>query len=179
MHFWAPQYPAGLHLTAYGTRLEGDLAELNALNHYIGVSPIEQSDIPELRLFPFLVGGLIALVFVGSFLARRRLLRAGVILAVWMFLIGFLLDLQWWLYRAGHNLDPEAPVRVDEFTPRVLGETNVVNFASEAIPSAGLWLIFGAALLITFGPPIIRFLHVSWQNTGETTARKPAAPAGR
>jgi hypothetical protein len=178
MHFWAPQYPKGLHLTAYGTRLEGDLAELNALNHYIGVSPIEESDIPELALFPFLVAGLIGLVFVGSFVARRRLLRLAVIAAIWMFLIGFLVDLQWWLYRAGHNLDPEAPVRVDQFTPRVLGETNVVNFSSEAIPSAGLWLVFAAALLVTFGPPILRFLHSSWQNTGETKARDTAPAAG-
>src|SRR5688572_29234671 len=44
MHFFAPQYPKGLHLTAYGTSLEGDLVELNALNHYIGVTPIDDSN---------------------------------------------------------------------------------------------------------------------------------------
>ena len=168
MHFFAPQYPSGLHLTAYGTRLEGDLAELNALNHYIGVTPIEAANIPELALFPYLLAVLVGIVAVGSFLAGHRLVRLALIAAVWLFVIGFLADLQWWLYRAGHELNTEAPIRVDEFTPRVLGKTNVVNFSSEAIPVAGLWVMVAAATLLTVGPPVMRFLYASWQNTGET-----------
>ncbi|HEY7501444.1 MAG TPA: hypothetical protein VH740_23180, partial [Vicinamibacterales bacterium] len=37
----APQYPKGLRLYAYGTGMTGDLRELNILNHYIGMPPIE------------------------------------------------------------------------------------------------------------------------------------------
>ena len=37
----APQYPTGLHLHAYGTDMAGDLREINILNHYIGMPPIE------------------------------------------------------------------------------------------------------------------------------------------
>jgi len=170
MHFYAPQYPKGLHLTAYGTRLQGDLAELNALNHYIGVTPIDSSNIPELALFPFLIAGLVAVVAAGGFLARRRLLKIAALGAVWLFLIGFLADIQWWLYRAGHELNADAPVRVDHFTPRVLGKTNVVNFSSEAIPVAGLYVMLAAALLLTIGPPLARFLYTSWQNTDSPAA---------
>ncbi len=41
MTLHAPQYPAGLQLKAYGTRMEGDLSEINELNHYIGIKAIE------------------------------------------------------------------------------------------------------------------------------------------
>ena len=37
----APQYPRGLRLYAYGTGLAGDVHEINILNHYIGMPPIE------------------------------------------------------------------------------------------------------------------------------------------
>src|SRR5262245_7607772 len=37
----APQYPRGLHLYAYGSSLAGDVHEINILNHYIGMPPIE------------------------------------------------------------------------------------------------------------------------------------------
>ena len=36
------QYPDGLRMIVYPTRIVGDLAEINALNHYIGMTPITQ-----------------------------------------------------------------------------------------------------------------------------------------
>ena len=39
----APQYPNGLSVTAYVNHLEGDVKEINGLNHYIGMRPLEQA----------------------------------------------------------------------------------------------------------------------------------------
>ncbi len=78
-----------------------------------------------------------------------------------------LVDLQWWLYRYGHNLDPAAPVRVDPFTPRVIGSTRVVNFDSEATVAVGFWLMVLAAVVATLGPLLMRFVRDSWKNTGK------------
>jgi hypothetical protein len=174
MTFHAPQYPQGLELQAYGTALQGDLDEVNALNHYVGVHPLEPDNIRELDLFPLAIAAVIAIVVAGALFARAWWLRAVVAAAAWLFLGGFLVDLQWWLYRAGHDLNPDAPFRVDDFTPRVLGVTKVVNFHSNGIAGPGLWLMLAAALLLTVGPPVLRFLYSSWQNTGE-----PQSSAGR
>lgn len=174
MELHAPQYPRGLSLTAYGTRIEGDVQEVNTVNHYVGVEAVHADSIPELALFPYLMGGLVAVVLGGAVVARSRITRAVVGLAVWAFALGFLVDLQWWLYRYGHERSADAPYRIDDFTPRVLGGSQVVNFYSETMVGTGYWLIVLAALLVTVGPVVIRFIHESWQNTGEPSERSRA-----
>lgn len=162
----APQYPDGVRLTAYGSRMEGDLQEINALNHYVGIPRIDPASIWELKFFPFAIAGLVGVLLLGAFFARRRALRLAIVAVVWMLPVGFLLDLQWWLYRYGHDLNPDAPIRLDPFTPRVLGSTEIVNFDSDAMVTGGFWLFILAALIITAGPWTVRFVRDSWKNTG-------------
>ena len=38
----APQYPKGLTVHAYLNRLEGDVAEIDGLNHYIGMRKLDE-----------------------------------------------------------------------------------------------------------------------------------------
>ena len=47
----APQYPGGLWLLVYPGRLSGDVAEVNQLNHYIGMRIISPDVVPELQLW--------------------------------------------------------------------------------------------------------------------------------
>ncbi|RJQ08200.1 MAG: cytochrome C [Dehalococcoidia bacterium] len=162
----APQYPQGLTLTAYGDRMEGDLTEVNALNHYVGIGAINPDEVFELQLFPYAVAALVTALVLGSVLARHRLLRLGLMLGVWSMAIGFVVDLQIWLYRTGHDVRPDAPIRPGEFTPKVIGTTEVLNFHNEAMVVDGFWLLLGAALVVSFGPAVIRFLIASWRNTG-------------
>ena len=46
----APQYPAGLSLTASATGVTGDIDEVNELNHYVGMQAFETSRAPEMAL---------------------------------------------------------------------------------------------------------------------------------
>ena len=39
----APQYPKGLTVQAYLNRLEGDVQEIDGLNHYIGMRPLKEA----------------------------------------------------------------------------------------------------------------------------------------
>jgi len=156
MTFTAPQYPAGLHITAYGDRLVGDLTEINGLNHALGVKPIDPENVTELKLFPFLLVGLIALVMAGAVFARGRL-RLLPVLALWAFPVGFLIDLQWWLFRYGHDLARDAPLRFGTFTPKVIGETKIVNFHTTAMVSTGFFALVLAALVASFAPAIYRW----------------------
>lgn len=179
MEMQAPQYPQGLTLVAYGWKMEGDLAEVNALNHYVGVSPINPDDLLELQLFPYAAGALVTALLLGTVLARHWLLKAALAAGAWAMAVGFLVDLQIWLYRTGHSLQPDAPMRMDDFTPKVVGTTQVMNFRNESMVVDGFWLILGAAILVSFGPQVARFLWASWQNTSTTSPSQGAKATGQ
>src|SRR5947209_14147181 len=67
MHLVAPQYSDGLDLYIFPYKIHGGgfngqhLAEINNLNHYIGMRPIQQADFLEMIWMP-LVFGLIILM---------------------------------------------------------------------------------------------------------------------
>ena len=170
----APQYPDNLTLTAYGTTMKGDLQEINSLNHYAGVKEIHPDEVLELTLFPFLLAGSVALMLAAA-VFKHRLVRWAAMLVAWGFVIGFLVDIQYWLYNYGHDLNEEAPLYPGPFTPKVLGSTQVVNFHSECMVDWGWWLMLSGALIITLGSPVIRFLRESWSNTGAAKAVPTAA----
>jgi len=174
----APQYPEGLQLTAYGSRLEGDISEINNLNHYVGVRTIETDSVVELKLFPYVMIAVVLALLAGAFMIRRRRYRALAAAAVWAIPITFLVDTQYWLYKFGHDLNQDAPIRLDPFTPKIIGTTKVINFHSETMVASGFWLMVAAALIVTAGPAVARFLRDSWNNTGKSTAAVLVAVIG-
>jgi nitrous oxidase accessory protein len=178
MHLLAPQYPAGLDLVAYGNRMEGDLHEINALNHYVGVKPIRPGSVFELKLFPSALWLTVAILVASALVMRPGWKRYLVAALLWTFPIGLLLDLQYWLYNYGHDRDPTAPYRIDDFTTKVIGTTHVVNFTSQTMVAAGFWTMVTAALLVTIGPQAVRFLRSAWQNTGTPATVTSAGAIG-
>ena len=173
----APQYPKGLFITAYGYDMTGDIAEINHLNHYVGLRPLKPENVLELKLFPFGVAGIVAVILLGAYRSRSRNLRAIGTVAAWSLPIFTLIDLQYWLYRQGHDIDPDAALTLEPFTPRVLGDTTVLNFHSVATVGTGFWLMLLAALTLTIGPWVARFLRESWSNTGVPAAGTAAVLA--
>lgn len=151
----APQYPDGLEFIAYGNRVDGDLAEIDSLNHYIGMRPLRTDDLPEMALWPAGLGAALAAVAVTT-LARRRPLRRVSLLYLWSFPVGVLGVIQLRLYQFGHELDPGAAFRMDGFTPLVVGPTTVWNFTAWSVPGGAVFALLGAAALLTFGPAIVR-----------------------
>jgi nitrous oxidase accessory protein len=151
----APQYPDGLQFTAYGNRVEGDLAEIDSLNHYIGMRPFRTDDLPEMALWPVGLGAALAAVAAAT-LVRKRLARRLSLLYVWSFPLGVLGVIQLRLYQFGHDLDPSAAFRMDGFTPLVIGPTTVWNFTAWSVPGSAIFALLGAAALVTFGPSILR-----------------------
>jgi nitrous oxidase accessory protein len=175
----APQYPEGLHLQAYGWKMEGRIREINALNHYVGVKPIEPDNVLELKLFaPGVAMVLGALVLATAVRAWRGIrLRWVAVGLVWTIPVFMLIDMQYWLYTYGHDLNPKAALRLEEFTPRVIGDTVVLNFHTTTMVSTGFWLLIAAGLIVSVGPEVARWLRATWANTGEP-ATKATAIAG-
>jgi nitrous oxidase accessory protein len=144
----APQYPAGLRLQAYGCRIEGDLREINIINHYVGMEPIAAVPAPEMGLFPY---ALIALGLLSAAAPFHRRIRQLAVLAIVLIAVAILVDMQLWLREFGQNLNPEAPIRVEPFTPLAIGTSKVGNFTAHSMVSWGYFSLLGAALALYLG----------------------------
>lgn len=147
----APQYPRGLMVRAYLNDLEGDVGEIDGLNHYIGMRPLGEAATFEKSISVIGVAVVALLVLAAVFVHTRW--AALLALPALAFPIIFLADLQFWLANFGQNLDPTAALSssIKPFVPRVLGVGKIAQFSTEAGPAAGLWLAFASSLLILVG----------------------------
>jgi hypothetical protein len=147
----APQFPDGLTISAYVNRLEGDVVELEGLNHYVGLGSFEDGAVLERTV------AVAAIIVLAGLLAAAMALHSRWVLlfvapAV-LFPAIFVGDLQWWLWRYGHNLDSAAPfaAAVGEFTPPIFGSAKIAQFDTMATPGAGLIVAVVAAILAALG----------------------------
>jgi copper chaperone NosL len=141
----APQYPNGLYLDIYAHKVDGghdghDITEINELNHYIGMKPIDRAALTDLDWIPFALGLLALLTLrcaaIGNVRALVDLMVVSGYVAIFAF-VRFVYRL--WFF--GHSLSPDAPIKLDPFTPAIIGKKQVANFAVESWPRAGtLWV---------------------------------------
>jgi O-antigen/teichoic acid export membrane protein len=52
------------------------------------------------------------------------------------------------LYMYGHNLDPTASIKVEPFTPPLLGSKQIANFLVNSYPGLGSYSFFAFAILL-------------------------------
>ncbi|MAC75221.1 MAG: cytochrome C [Phycisphaeraceae bacterium] len=151
MDLKAPQYPDGLAVEAYINRLEGDVREIDSLNHYIGMRPLQDAAKLERAISVYGIILLVLLVEAAGYVHTRWALLL-VIPAV-TFPAFFLIDLHFWLSDFGQNLDPTASMSnsVEPFTPPVLGSGLIGQFETRAWMGPGLILAWLAAGFIVAG----------------------------
>jgi hypothetical protein len=154
VRFFAPQYPRGLELHVYSYTISGGdggqhLQEINTLNHYVGMRPLDPAAFADLDLLPFALGALALLALrVAAIGDLRSLVDLAVLTAyLGLFSLGrFAYTL--WVY--GHDLDPRAPIRMEGFMPPLLGTREIANFVVSSFPGPGTWAIaaFGALVML-------------------------------
>lgn len=154
MSFQSNQYPDPLRLAIYIDHLEGqktemrdDLREINSLNHYIGMRPLLESDFAEFVWLPFVVGFFVLILLRAIVLGSVRdlvdvtaLFTYFGLFSAWVFYRR--------LYEYGHNLDPEAAIDVEPFTPPFFGRVKIANFWIESFPGGGSWALTALGLLL-------------------------------
>ncbi|HEX7011078.1 MAG TPA: prepilin-type N-terminal cleavage/methylation domain-containing protein [Phycisphaeraceae bacterium] len=147
----APQYPQGLHVQAHLYRLDGDVQEIDTLNHYIGMRPLGEAAQLERSLSIFAIVTLALLLLAAVFIHNRW--AALLALPAVLFPVMFLLDLHYWLSNFGQNLDPNAPLSsaIKPFTPPVLGTGLIGQFKTVASPGPGLILAAAASVTTLAG----------------------------
>ena len=158
----APQYPDGLTLNIYAHTVDGDVSEVNTLNHYIGMHSIDRASLSDLDWIPFAIGALILFTLrVAGIGDVRSLIDLFVVFAY--FSAFSIARFVYRLYVFGHDLDPHAPFDVDSFTPAILGTKTVANFTITSWPAAGTaWItVFAVGLIFVLGSN----LRTSWRST--------------
>jgi copper chaperone NosL len=169
----APQYPEGLGLRIWVDQITGakpnDLNSINGLNHYIGMHAIEPDDFPELRLMPWLLGGLIAGGLIVALIGRRGPLY------LWLQLIALgavagLVDFYRWGYTYGHELDEHAAIKVPgmSYQPPVIGSKQLLNFQASSWPDLGAWI---AGLVLAVG---LTVAFLEWRRAQQGVLASPS-----
>ncbi|MEW8987047.1 MAG: hypothetical protein AB2401_08615 [Bacillus sp. (in: firmicutes)] len=147
MEFFAPQYPEGLNIVVYPDKLEGEIDNINALNHYIGMNKFSEESFPELQYLTYLIGGLAVIVLSAALIRKKSYLYGTIILFAVGGAVG-VWDLRRWLVSFGTDLDPKAPITMDPFVPPIIGENIVANFTTYSLLQTGSYLIVAAFIMI-------------------------------
>lgn len=149
----APQYPEGLGMVIDAHTVRGatehDLGNINKLNHYIGMKAIEPSQIPELRVMPWLIAGLALFAAIAALIGKRKVAIAWLASFAALGVVG-LWDFWKWEYAYGHDLDlAHAIIKVPgmSYQPPLIGSKQLLNFTATSLPASGTYLLALAFLL--------------------------------
>ena len=165
MTLYSNQFPDGLVLNIYSSRLEGgktqdrdDLKEINSLNHYIGMRALKEEDFTEFKWIPFVVGGVMLLALRVIVLGKMSKLVDLFVLFTYFGLFS-LWTFYHKLYLYGHELDPIAAIKVPPFTPPLFGHKTMANFEVYNYPGVGSYFMAVLPLLLLAA---IWFSRKSW-----------------
>ncbi len=151
----APQYPNGVTMYIYINKIGGEsestLQNINILNHYVGMKPIVPESIPELQYFQWIVLGMIVLGLLAAIVNRRSAFLAWAVVMTVLAAAG-LYDFYLWEYDYGHNLSPDAPIKIPgaSYQPPLIGTKTILNFVATSLPHtsgimAGLAIVLALA----------------------------------
>jgi hypothetical protein len=122
--------------------------EMNTINHYIGMEPIERGAQREFAAAPYLFTAFGIMLVVMLFYSGPLwwVLAVPAILAP----VIFVADFAFWLWWFGHNLKEWAAFTEKPFMPTVLGEGLVAQFSTFSYPHYGMALsaMSGACLAL-------------------------------
>lgn len=148
----APQYPEGIGLEIWLNKIAGqkpnDLANINGLNHYIGMKEINPDAIPEMKIMPFIIIFLIVFGFISGISGKRSLVYIWIVLFFVIAAVG-LYDFYMWEYDYGHNLNPHAAIKIPgmAYQPPLIGSKMLLNFNAISMPHIGSWILVLAVVL--------------------------------
>lgn len=147
----APQYPKasfpdGIPVYYHLTNFSGKVTEMNVINHFIGMDPMDIGAYHLRKFVPFiyLAFGLMLIAFMFYQGPLWWLLGLAPALMPWYFLGMY----SYWLYWFGHNLHDYGAFEVKPFMPTVLGDGKVAQFTTHSYPSVGFYVLLAAFLIL-------------------------------
>jgi hypothetical protein len=152
MTMFAPQYPEGLRLHIYSYKLDGgnggqDVKEVNVLNHYIGMKDLSTDEFTEFKWMPFVIG-VMGLLFLRTAVLGKMSHLVDVLVLYLYFGLFSLWSFAYKMYWYGHNLAPTASVKVDPFTPPLVGYKKLANFEVYSFPGLGSYALVAVVVVL-------------------------------
>ena len=147
----APQYPKaafpdGVPVFFHLTDFSGKVSEMNTINHYIGMDPMEVGAIFVRQIVPF-VYLIFFLMLVGYLFYQGKgwwILGLVPALMPWYYLFFY----SKWLYWFGHNLHEFGQFTIKPFMPTVLGDGKVAQFTTHSYPTVGFFFLLAIFVLL-------------------------------
>jgi hypothetical protein len=163
---FAGQFPEGIRMSIFAHKLVGgnggaDLQGINILNHYIGMREIRAQDFPEMKFIPFALGLFLLLGLRTAVFGRVHQLVDLLVLFTYFGLFS-LAAFYYRMYTFGHQLSPEAPIKVAPFTPPVFGHQQIANFDVYSYPGPATYVL-GAYALLLVGVLILEARAKRWK----------------
>lgn len=145
----APQYPEGLVLQLYANKIGGDVEIINGLNHYIGMATLHTENFFEFSILPYIFGGFALISLLLIFIAKRKTVFLFFIFYI-LFVLLAAIDFYRWNYEYGHNLNPDAAIKVPgmSYQPPLIGYKQLLNFGAYSIPDTGGWMLTAVGVLL-------------------------------
>ncbi|CUU78979.1 Uncharacterised protein [Campylobacter hyointestinalis] len=146
----APNYPKeafpdGIPVYFHVDGYSGDVHEMNTINHYIGMYPMEHGGNVERAIAPYYL--LVATIFMLLYLyydgKGNSLLLIPTIIAPVLFMSAFV----GWLYWYGHNMQEWGAFKIKPFMPTALGDGKVAQFTTHSYPTIGFWVMMAMSIL--------------------------------
>ncbi len=145
----APQYPEGLVLQLHANKIGGNVEIINGLNHYIGMATLHTENFIEFKILPYIFGAF-AIISLALIFINKRKAVLGFLITFMLFVILAGIDFYRWNYEYGHNLDPNAAIKVPgmAYQPPLIGYKQLLNFGAYSIPDMGGWMLLTAGILL-------------------------------
>jgi len=138
-------FPEGIPVYYHFDGFSGDVHEMNTINHFIGMDPMERGA-PYLRAAAPYALVFVALLFVFYMLYNTKILDLLMLIPVALPLI-FLGFYSYWLYWFGHHMHEWGAFKIKPFMPTVFGDGKVAQFTTHSYPTIGFWLLLAISAL--------------------------------
>ena len=145
----APQYPEGLMLMIYANRLGGNVDIINGLNHYIGMKTLHEKDFIEFSVLPGIIIFFSVAFALIALVGKRKWMNILLGLFVSFGVIA-MIDFWRWEYQYGHDLNPEAAIKIPgmAYQPPLIGFKQLLNFGAYSVPDMGGWIFVGVGVML-------------------------------
>lgn len=132
-------FPEGIPVFFHFDGFSGEVHEMNTINHFIGMDPMQRGGVYERILSPY------ALIFtafmIGLFIIyQNKILSFFMLIPVFLPVI-FLGLYSFWLYWFGHNMHEYGAFSIKPFMPTVFGDGKVAQFVTHSYPTSGFWML--------------------------------------
>ncbi len=146
----APNYPKesfpnGIPVYYHFDGFSGDVFEMETINHFIGMDPMERGA-PYLRMAAPYALVFVTLLLVLFMLYDSKILNLLMLIPISLPII-FLGFYSYWLYWFGHHMHEWGAFKIKPFMPTVFGDGKVAQFTTHSYPTIGFWLLVAISIL--------------------------------